>query len=350
MNWFAESFDTSYFFWLIFYFLIFASSLTMTFFSRFLAIKYNILDKASSAPSRKFQETPVPLFGAFGFVLVASLATGLVWLGHKFGLISLPNLIYPFRLFWIILAILILGIVGLLDDLAKIKPRFYILGVVLAIILAVWAGGLKIEVLSYPFDSYNFGNFSYFLAFLWLLVCTASTKFVDGSDGLASTIAFVGFLTIAVTANQINQPFIVIFAMIWAVGILGFLPFNFPKAKLYLGDGGSLIIGFVIGVLSILGGAKVATAGTVLGWFILDIILVMLTRIIRKQNILHGDSQLHWHHRLTKIGFSRLQVLVFTTFILLVSANIGIFFFTFAKFWIILAQLFLLIFIFLPKK
>jgi len=275
--------------------------------------------------------------------------------------LTIPLSIYPFKLFWLVLVVLWLVLIGFLDDIDRISRRGYILQVILAIFVAVWLGGLKIEVLSYPFDTVNFGkirwtfgifslNLSQFLAFFWLLFCTSATKFVDGSDGLCATIGLITFLTIAATANQINQPLIAIFAMIWAMGILGFLPFNFPEAKAYLGDGGSLIIGFMIGTLSILGGAKVATAGTILGWFVLDIIFVMLTRISHKQSILAGDSQLHWHHRLANFGFSKLQVLIFTTIILLISAQIGLFMATFVKFLIILVQFILLIFIFFRQK
>ena len=345
-------------FWFSFFGLVFGLSFLGTFLSIFLAFRLQVLDKVSSAPSRKFQKIPVPLLGATGFVLVATFLMSFVWLFYKYNLVVLPSLIYSFRLFWIILAILWLLLVGFLDDLGRISRKFYILNVLSAIIVAVFCGGLKIEALSYPFDFIDFRifwnlnlgiavfqlNLSQILAFFWLLFCTAATKFVDGSDGLCATIGFISFLTIAATANQINQPIIVIFALIWATGVLGFLPFNFPDAKTYLGDGGSLIIGFVIGVLSILGGAKVATAGTVLGWFVLDIMLVMLTRISHNQSILDGDSKLHWHHRLHRIGFSKLQILVFTTIILLFSAQIGLFLSTFVKFLVILFQVILLIF------
>ncbi len=330
-----------------------------------LATRWQILDKPSSNPDRKNQLIPIPLVGSFGFVLVCSLATSLLWLAFKYNLVNFPMLIYPFRLIWVLIGIWVLFVVGLLDDLAIIKPIWYFCGVFLAILIAVFGGNLQIEVLSYPFNSVNFSQFnlsffgliwnfnlSQILAFLWISLCLCATKFVDGSDGLCTTIGIISLLTIASTSllPNVGQPLIAFFALIWACGLIGFLPFNFPNATNYLGDGGSTIIGFIIGVLSILGGAKVATVGTVLGWFILDIILVMMVRIKLGQSILKGDNQLHWHHRLANFGFSKLQILVFSVIILLFSAHLGLYLSTIFKFWLILFQLVILTLIFVFRK
>lgn len=336
-----------------------------SFFSFKLANRFQILDKSSSNPDRKNQPIPIPLVGSFGFVVICTLATSLLWLGFKYGLVNFPPLIYPFRLIWVLVGIWILFIVGLLDDLAIIKPIWYFCGVFVAILVAVFGGNLRIEVFSYPFNSVDFRsvnlpffgliwNFdlSQILAFLWISLCLCATKFVDGSDGLCTIIGIIAFLTIASTSllPSVGQPLIAIFALIWCGGLIGFLPFNFPNAQSYLGDGGSMIIGFVIGVLSILGGAKVATVGTVLGWFILDIILVMMVRISLGQSILKGDNKLHWHHRLANSGFSKLQILVFSAIILLFSAHFGLYLSTIFKFWLILFQLIILTLIFAFRK
>lgn len=334
-------------------------------FSLKLANHFQILDKPSSNPDRKNQLIPVPLVGSTGFVLVCTIATALLWLGFKYNLVNFPALIYPFRLIWVLVGIWILFIVGLLDDLAIIKPIWYFCGVFVAILVAVFGGSLRIEVLSYPFNSVNFTqinlpflgliwNFdlSQILAFLWISLCLCATKFVDGSDGLCSIIGIISLLTISSTSllPSVGQPLIAVFALVWVGGLIGFLPFNFPNAQSYLGDGGSTIIGFVIGVLSILGGAKVATVGTVLGWFILDIILVMIVRISLGQSILKGDNKLHWHHRLAGFGFSKLQILIFTTIILLFSSHFGLYLSTVFKFWLILFQLIILTLIFAFRK
>jgi len=345
--------------------LIIILSFLGSFFSLKIATKLQILDKASSNPSRKSQSIPIPLMGSLGFICVCSLATALFWLAFKFNFVSFPLLFYPFRLIWVFVGIAILMITGILDDLQFIKPIWYFCGVFVAIFATVFGGNLKIEVFSFPFNSVNFSsvnlpffgvifnfNFSQILAFLWVSLCLCATKFVDGSDGLCTVIGIISLLTIASTSllPSVGQPLIAVFALIWACGLIGFLPFNFPDARLYLGDSGSLVIGFVIGVLSILGGAKVATVGTVLGWFILDIILVMITRIGLRKSLLDGDNQLHWHHRLAKIGFSKLQILVFTAFVLVFSSHFGLYLSTFFKLWLIIFQIVILTLIFIFKK
>ena len=113
-------------------------------------------------------------------------------------------------------------------------------------------------------------------------------------------------------------------SLIWVGGIVGFLPWNFPNAKVYLGEGGSEIVGFVIGSFAILSGAKVATATTVIGWFIIDLIFVWILRVADRRNPLTSGDRLHWHHRLMDIGFSKVQVLGITALILLITSHTGL--------------------------
>jgi UDP-GlcNAc:undecaprenyl-phosphate/decaprenyl-phosphate GlcNAc-1-phosphate transferase len=248
---------------------------------------------------------------------------------------------------WIALALLILMVGGYFDDKLHLPPKKMFPFILLSLLIVVIGGGLKIEVLSYPFAYIlpDIGILHSFLAFVWIGFCLTATKFLDGLDGLVSTVGIIGFLSIASVSllPNVNQPLVFGFAMIWVAGLIGFLPFNFPDAKLYLGEGGSEIIGFTIGVLSILSGAKVATASTVIGWFILDIILVMAVRVFQKKSPFTGD-RLHWHFRLIDIGFSKLQVLSLTAIMIIITAQLGLFFPSELKLYVLISQaLFLLI-------
>jgi UDP-GlcNAc:undecaprenyl-phosphate GlcNAc-1-phosphate transferase len=349
----------------IFIFIInFFSSLILTRFSLFLAKKYKILDSKESNPNRKTQKKPVPLLGATGFIFSSSFWMVLIWLVAKnklpfldfseievfsnLDLFLLKNL-DVFKLFWIFISILILFLAGFLDDKFKFSSKIMILPILTAVLTTVFLGGVSISTLSYSFIWLLPSNLFLqdLLAVIWLILCISATKFLDGLDGLVSSLGIIALLTIATVASfaNVDQPFIVFLAILWAVGILGFLPYNYPDAKIYLGEGGSLIIGFLIGVLSILSGAKIATSSAVIGWFVYDILFVMSLRILRKKNPLEGD-RLHWHFRLQDLGLKKWQVLWLTNFLVFISALLGIFLPTHLKLYFLIFQGVFLIFIF----
>lgn len=322
--------------------------------SIFLALRLGIVDDPKSAPERKNQAKPIPLMGSLGFVLTSMAAMGLVWMEVKFNWLGqsgyLQNgLFFPFRLMWILVGGGVIYFAGILDDKFQLSAKYYFLIILSGLLITVFAGGLKIEAFSAPFDRFDLtiGILPQILAIAWIGACLTATKFLDGHDGLVTTMGIISFLTIASVSTfiSVNQPLILIFSLIWTIGLLSFLPFNFPSAKVYLGDGGSTLIGFFIGVLAILSGAKVATAATVIGWFILDITLVMIFRVIKGKSfnsILKADSNLHWHHRLKKLGLNKIQVLAVTAIILLTSSQVGLINDSTNKFWLLVGQITLL--------
>ncbi|MEM1312433.1 MAG: MraY family glycosyltransferase [Patescibacteria group bacterium] len=296
-----------------------------------IALKYSILDYPNVRPDKR-QRTPIPFLGGLGFIITSSSLMSFLWLTNKFNLFDSAsllnqNLIFPFRLYWIIIAIGILTVGGILDDKYTLSSKQLSGYIIFAVLIAVFAGNLKIEAFSYPFNVFlpTFGFLPQALAFFWILACTAATKFLDGHDGLAATVSIIGLFSIASVSlfSNVFQPLIFLFALIWISGISSFLFFNFPEANLYLGESGAEVIGFIIGVLSILSGAKVATAGTVIGWFIVDFILVILTRYKQKKPLFKADRN-HWHHRLVDLGLNKIQVLIATTVLMLVTAHLGL--------------------------
>jgi UDP-GlcNAc:undecaprenyl-phosphate GlcNAc-1-phosphate transferase len=305
-------------------------------FTIYLASKFSVVDNPSSNPERKSQKLPIPLLGATTFILCSTFFTGLVWLMRKsiFAPVNINTLgeilgrnLSPFKLIWVFVAIAIILIAGFLDDKFKFKSKIMFLPIAAAIAVAVYFGDLRIEALSFPFNQIIPDNeyLHHLFSFLWIGFCLAATKFLDGHDGLVSTVGIIGFITIASTSLLIpvNQPLIFAMSLIWATGLLGFLPWNLPEAKIYLGEAGSQIIGFMIGVLSILSGAKVATASSIMSWFILDVIFVMSYRVLQKKNPFKGD-RLHWHFRLMDMGFSKIQVLAITATILAITGFFGV--------------------------
>jgi len=310
-----------------------------------IAKKYAIWDDPQSNPHRKKQRAPVPLLGGTAPALVAMSGLSIVWLLNKY----VPEFqmafgynLEPFRLYWVLIAAGILLIGGFLDDCFNLSPKFQIIPICLALCVTVFLGGVTIDALSYPFDTLipNLPLVPELLALCWLGFCIAATKFLDGHDGLVTTVGFLSILTIASVSlfAHVNQPMIFIFAVIWAAAYLGFLPHNFPNASIYLGEGGSEVVGFSIGFLSILSGAKIATASTVIGWFIIDLFLVWLLRFLDGRNPLTSGDRLHWHFRLVDLGMSKVQVLVLTSIIITITAHIGLLFATGDKVWLLVSQ------------
>ncbi len=338
---------------LIFSLLGLGLGLVATYCGRLLAIRYNILDDPSKRPDKK-QKRPVPFLGGVGFSLICIFLMSLLWLMNKYDIadsyaLLSQNLIYHFRLYWIIVAMFIMIVGGVVDDKYALSSKWLALYIIFAVGLAVIGGGLKIEAFSYPFNLFlpTFGFLPQLLAFIWILACTASTKFLDGHDGLVGSISFITLLSIASVSlfDNVFQPLIFLFAIVWATGVLSFTVFNFPDAKLYLGEAGAEITGFIIGVLSILSGAKIATTSTVIGWFILDFIFVIILRYIQKRPLFKADRS-HWHHRLIDLGLNKIQVLTVTVIVLLVTAHTGLLLPTEKKIYILAIQ-FVLLLIFL---
>ena len=316
--------------------------------------KWMVLDDPKLNLDRKFQEKPVPLLGGLSFVFTCGFATIIIWIIHKNNLLGLQdylgqNLNYAFKMFWIIVGGLVLAIGGILDDKYTFSTKWLALSVFIGLSIAIFGGGLSIDSFSFPFDKVlpNNSFLSSGLVFIWIGLCVSATKFLDGHDGLVGSVGVLNLIAIALVASfaNINQPLIIILALIWASGILGFLPYNLPNAKIYLGESASEIIGFVIGVLSILSGAKVATTSGIIGWFIFDLILVIYLRKKAGKNIFTAGRE-HWHFRLLDSGLNKSQVLYLTLLILVISSIFSLFLPTAYKLFSILGQFVVLIIIF----
>jgi UDP-GlcNAc:undecaprenyl-phosphate/decaprenyl-phosphate GlcNAc-1-phosphate transferase len=328
-------------------------SYSATVISKKFALKYKIVDDPSLEPERKKHKTPIPLLGGTGFVISTSLVISFLWLFNKlelFGIHEISFNLEPFKLFWIIISLAPLLIGGYLDDKYNLPRKYLFISITTSLLIAVFLGGLKIDTLSYPFNNLvpSYPLVPEILGFLWLGFCVAATKFLDGHDGLVGSVGIIALMSIASVSlfANVNQPLLFIMAVIWIFGVIGFLPFNFPEAKLYLGEGASEAIGFVIGSLAILSGAKIATSSAVIGWFILDIIFVMTLRKLKRRNIFSGD-RLHWHFRLLDLGLNKIQVLAITINIILITAHLGLLIPTEDKIFVLFSQGFILSSLFL---
>jgi len=296
------------------------------------SLKFNITDDPSTQPHRKLQKAPIPLLGGSSFAIVSVLLMGFVCLVDRLNWFNLANIIggviWSDKLVWIMLAAIIMLIGGYLDDRLHLSPKYQFIFINLAVIVTVFLGGM---VITGPIvDQIQvFTGFVYtpqLLTYAWLGFCIAATKFLDGHDGLVASVGLVGFMAVASVSmfTKIGEPLVFFVSVIWGAGIIGFLPFNFPNAKLYLGEGASEIIGYMIGVLAFLSSAKMVTASTVIGYFIIDLLFVWILRLKDGRNPLTSGDRMHWHHRLMDLGLTKVQVLVVTVMILLITTHYGL--------------------------
>ncbi len=209
-----------------------------------------------------------------------------------------------FQLLGIFLATLPLLLTGILDDLYRLSSKWLVLGGVASVSI-VLAFGIRIDELTqigggvYALSS----GVSFLLTGVWLLLCMGATKFSDGVDGLVAGQTCIGAALIAGLAlsSAFYQPNIALLALIFGGAFFGVLLHNWPYARLYLGEFGSTFAGLGLGILAILSGAKLAIALMAMGFFLADILRVMMMRVWRGHSPFVGDRT-HLHFLLRDAG------------------------------------------------
>ncbi|MFA6132311.1 MAG: MraY family glycosyltransferase [Patescibacteria group bacterium] len=288
----------------------FVLALMATWLVRKFAPRFGLLD-LPAAP-RKLHSKPTPLFGGLAiftplvlvifFVLLVSnaLTSGEISWQHYLGFF---------------LGGLILMIGGFFDDKYSLPPKFAIIAPVLAA-LTVILFGVEVEKLTNPFGGviYLAAWQSDLLVFVWLMVVMFTMKFLDGLDGLATGVASIGtlmILALSLTAAYF-QPDVALLSVISCGALLGFLVFNFHPASIFLGEGGSTFVGFLIGTLAVISGGKLATALLVIGIPLVDLVFVISRRVLQGglKAAVHGDRT-HLHHRLLLAGLSERKTVLF---------------------------------------
>lgn len=235
---------------------------------------------------------------------------------------------------------------GILDDTYNLPPRLQILFPMVAVILVMY-GGVGIQHITNPLGGIInmergvwlmsrpalLGGGEFVLAwpgslvtFLWLMGLTYTTKILDGLDGLATGITAIGAGMIAMLslATVWFQPDIGIAALMVAGVLCGFLFFNFYPAKIFLGEGGSLLVGFILGVLAIISGSKIMTTLLVLGLPVLDVAWAIFRRWRAHKPVAQGDRG-HIHHLLLDSGLSQRETVLFLCAIAFLFGIAGIF-------------------------
>lgn len=294
-------------------------SLIFTPIVRYLALRWNLVDLPDD--KRKVHKKPIPRVGG---VALAAAYFGSCFL--VLGLLSHFHVEGPFgfaAIESITPATLLIFLVGLLDDIFTLKAWQKFVVQVVAGVLVVSAG-------------VHMGDFSIFtahpllgkvLTVIWLVACTNAVNLIDGLDGLAAGIALVATMTTLVASLISGHIELTIATAPLAGALIGFLVFNFNPASIFLGDSGSLVLGFLLGCYSVLWSSKSATllgmAAPIVALSVplLDTTLAIARRFLRAQPIFKPDRA-HIHHRLLARGLTHRR----TVLVLYLAAGIaGIF-------------------------
>jgi UDP-GlcNAc:undecaprenyl-phosphate/decaprenyl-phosphate GlcNAc-1-phosphate transferase len=192
-----------------------------------------------------------------------------------------------------------------LDDKFDLSPKLQIIWPVLASAVVV-IGGVSIEKITNPFGGYIVlsGLASASIIFIWLLGMIYTTKLLDGVDGLVGGVVMIGgcIIFLFTITDKYYQPDIS-YASLILVGVsLGFLVLNWNPAKIFLGESGSSFLGFILGVLAIISGGKIAIALLVMALPIMDVVWTIVRRVRSGKNPFRSADRKHLHHRLLDLG------------------------------------------------
>lgn len=268
------------------------------------ALRWRLVDEPDG--NRKLHDRTVPLGGGIAILLGCLVAaTALSLFGTR---LNPPIYFQPAEYFGLLLASAILCGVGLADDRFGLRGRQKLFGQAVAC-MVITASGLVIERVQLFGWDLELGLLAVPLTFFWLLGAINSLNLIDGIDGLATTVGCILCLALGSMAYLTGHLNDALLAMILAGSLLAFLCFNFPPASMFLGDTGSMLIGFVLGVLairsSLKGAATIALTAPTAVWAIpiFDTGMAIVRRRLTGRSIYDTDRG-HMHHCFMQRGYS----------------------------------------------
>ena len=266
---------------------------------------------------RKVHKKPIPRLGGlgiyFGFLL------GYIIFGHE-----------SIQMNSILIGSFIIVLVGIIDDINPIKARYKLIGQIIGASVVPIFGGMLLQDIS-AFGIYlNFGYFSYIITILFIVGIINCINLIDGLDGLAGGLSAIYFIMIGIISilfnNSSGLDTILTFVMLGAT--LGFLVHNFNPASIFMGDSGSMFLGYIIAIIALLGYKNVTFTSLVVPVFliaipIMDTLFAIIRRVLKHEPIMKPDKS-HLHHQLLKLNFSvrKTVLIIYVVDILFAIASI----------------------------
>ncbi|MDO8669323.1 MAG: MraY family glycosyltransferase [Candidatus Buchananbacteria bacterium] len=312
------------------YFLAISISLLLALIITPLIIKaafyFKILDQPDNK-DRKIHKKAVPLLGGWAVFLSVFIS---IFIVKIFALADFYGISNNFILAVFVGGLLIM-IGGTLDDKYNLKPWQQIVWPLLAAVLVLWAG-IRVSYITNPVGGptsaiiYLTPIWGTAISFLWLMGLMYTTKLLDGLDGLVSGVTAIAALIIFMLS--LNWDIFLSATGVWALLLfgasLGFLVFNFHPAKIFLGEGGSIFMGFMLGVLSIISGSKIATTLLVVGIPALDVLWVIIRRIMGGKSPFSYADNKHLHFQLLNIGLKHREAVLLLYLVAIAFGFLGV--------------------------
>ena len=302
---------------LLIVFVTFITSLLLVPIIKKIAIHVNAMDMPNE---RKVHKVPMPRMG--GLAIFLSFMLGYMLYARE-STVMLSVLMGSFLII----------ICGMLDDINSIHARYkFIVQIIAAATVCIY-GNLTLNYVSFlGLNMYFPAPFNYIITIFFMVAIMNAINLIDGLDGLAAGISSIYFVTIAIIAFILNQMggLDVILSLIMAGATLGFLVHNFPPASIFMGDSGSLFLGYIISVIALLGFKATTLTSLIIPICILaipifDTASAIIRRLLKGQNIGKPDKE-HFHHQLLKMKFSPRTTILIIYFITIMFSTVSVFF------------------------
>lgn len=253
--------------------------------------------------ARRVHDHPIPRMGGLA-----------IFLGFIFSVLLFADINRQVQ--GVLLGAVIITVAGAIDDVIPLNPWMKLAFQILAAIIAIWHG-VVIEVFTNPNlfseNQYLFlRHLSIPITLIWIVGITNSVNLIDGLDGLACGVSTISSLTMLVVAMQVAEGNVAVILAALAGGCIGFIPYNLNPAKIFMGDTGALLLGYILSTMSVLGLFKLYAVVTfavpllALALPLLDTSFAIIRRLLRGQSPFHPDRG-HFHHRLIDMGLSQKQ-------------------------------------------
>ncbi len=268
--------------------------------------KFNLYD---TVDGRKVHTGQISRLGGMGITLAFSIALLILLCGGYFSDIK-QNILF------LVIAAVCITAMGIIDDIVTLPAKVKLIPQITASVL-VLIGGFKFSTLSFGIYTINLGWVAYPLTFVWIIGVTNAVNLIDGIDGQCGGLSVIASLTFCLFFFKEQNQAAMLICIALICSIMGFLFFNLPlpKAKIFMGDGGSQTLGFVLAVLPLLSSkgslssVSILYAAAVIMIPIFDTIAAIWRRL-REHRSIGSPDRFHLHHKLMMFGFSNRQALI----------------------------------------
>lgn len=252
---------------------------------------------------RRVHKKPIPRLGGLA-----------IFLGFIFSVLIFVDIDEQIQ--GILLGTIVIVIVGVIDDIVSLKAWQKFLAQIFAALIAVYYG-VVVEIISNPnifsdIDFIDLGVFSIPITVLWIVAITNSVNLIDGLDGLAVGVSTIASFTMLIIAIMVAEWNVAVILAALAGACIGFMPYNMNPAKIFMGDTGALLLGYLLSTLSVVALFKVyaiisfVVPVLALAMPIFDTTFAFLRRISKGKNPMAPDRG-HLHHRLLDMGLNQKQ-------------------------------------------